>query len=262
MKYINKEKIKNISLNSNNFYIAIDFDRTITDSKSNDSWDASGKLLGENLNKKMFELYQKYRPIELDYKIGFEEKNKAMEKWYQECMNLYYEYNLSNKKLIDSVDKSNLRFRKGAKEFLTKASTNNIPVIILSAGIGNVIVQFLKNNNCYFDNIFIISNFIEFDKNGNMKLYQKEMIHTLNKTMKGHLPEGLVDECNKRKYKLLIGDLIEDKKMIEETKWNETILVGFLNDKIEENLVLYKKQFDIVLTEKDANFENVKKIIF
>ena len=262
MKYINKEKLNNISLNANNFYIAIDFDRTITETKSDDSWDATGRLLGENFNKKLTELYQKYRPIELDYNIKFEEKNKAMEEWYQECMNLYYEYKLTKTKLLDSINNANLEFRGGAKEFLIEASKNNIPVIILSAGIGNVIEEFLKNNNCYFENIFIISNFIEFNKNGDMLPFKNNLVHTLNKTMEGHLPEKLKNICNNKKYALLLGDLVEDKNMIEKNSWNKTILVGFLNEKIEENLNLYKKEFDIVLTKEDANFETVKEIIF
>lgn len=262
MKYINKEKLNNISLNANNFYIAIDFDRTITETKSDDSWDATGRILGENFNKKLTELYQKYRPIELDYNIKFEEKNKAMEEWYQECMNLYYEYKLTKTKLEDSINNSNLKFRYGAKEFLIEANKNNIPVIILSAGIGNVIEEFLKSNNCYFDNIFIISNFIEFDKNGNMKPFKNKLVHTINKTMEGHLPENLKKICNQKKYRLLLGDLIEDKNMIEKSDWDKTILVGFLNEKIEENLNLYKNEFDIVLTKEDANFRDLKEIIF
>ena len=261
MKYINKEKLNNISLNANNFYIAIDFDRTITSYESPDSWDATGKVLGEKFNEKMFELYKKYRPIELDYNIKFEEKNIAMEKWYKECMNLYYEYKLTKVKLEDSINSSNLNFRDGAKDFLIEANKNKIPVIILSAGIGNVIKEFLKSNNCYFENMFIISNFIEFDENGNMIPFKNELIHTLNKTMEGHLPEKLKNKCEQKEYSLLLGDLIEDKKMIEKSNWEKTILVSFLNEKIEENLNLYKNEFDIVLTKEDANFENVREII-
>lgn len=200
MKYIKEIKIK---LDKNNYFVAIDFDRTITAKESSDSWDATGKLLGTDFTKRMNELYEKYRPIELDYKITFEEKNAAMEKWYQECMNLYYEYHLTEEKLRESIKVSNLTFRKGAEKFLETMHKQNVPVIILSAGIGNVIVQFLKENNCYYDNIFVISNFIEFDKNGNMKYFDKNMIHTLNKTMDGHLPNILQQKLNQRPYKLL-----------------------------------------------------------
>ena len=54
------------------------------------------------------------------------------------------------------------------KEFLRKMNEMNIPVIIISAGIGNVIEEFLKLENDYYDNIKIISNFIVFE-NGEFK---------------------------------------------------------------------------------------------
>jgi len=259
MKYI---KEKNIKLNKDNYYVAIDFDRTITASKSADSWDAAGKSSGEEFNQKMSDLYQKYRPIELNYTITFEEKNKAMETWYQECMDLYYEYHLTKQKLKESIRTSNLIFREGAKEFLNNLYKNQVPVVILSAGIGNVIEQFLKENDCYHENTFIISNFIQFDQQGNMKKFNHPIIHTLNKTMVGHLPKELEKDLQERPYRLLLGDTVEDKKMIEEKEWQQTVSVGFLNEKIEENLAVYQENFDIVLTNEDATFEVVEKIVF
>lgn len=262
MEYINTEKIEKIQLKSNNFYVAIDFDRTITSEKGADSWDAVGNKLGKDFYKKINELYKKYRPIEVDYKIPFEEKNRAMERWYHECMELYYEYHLTKEKLEKSIATSNLIFRKGAKEFFKNMNKNDIPVIILSAGIGNVIEQFLKENNCYFRNIFIISNFIEFDIYGKMKKFNKKIIHTLNKNMKGHLPNHWEEKLKERQYRLLLGDAIEDKKMVEEAKLSNTITVGFLNDNIEENLEIYKKNFDILLTKEEATFDVVNKLLF
>ena len=99
MKYINKEKLEKIKLAKSNFYVAIDFDKTITARESCESWDASGNILGEEFKKKSNLLAQKYEPIELDYHISFEEKNKAMEEWYYGSMKLYYEYQLTTEKL-------------------------------------------------------------------------------------------------------------------------------------------------------------------
>lgn len=56
--------------------------------------------------------------------------------------------------------------------------------------------------------------------------------------------------------------MIEDKKMIEEKEWEHTILIGFLNEEIEANMEVYKKEFDIVLTNEDATFDKVKEIVF
>lgn len=263
MKYENTNQKEKLKINKNNTYIVTDFDKTITATSSTDSWDASGNILGECFKKEMNDLYQFYAPIEVDYSLSFEEKEKFMVEWYEKCMNLYYKYGLTKAKLKQSVEESNVIFRKGAKEFLVKAREENIPVIILSAGIGNVIAQFLSVNNCYTDNMYIISNFIEFDENGTMKKFDNsKMIHTLNKTMKGHLPEELGKTLQNRKYKILLGDLCEDEKMVPEEQWEDTLKIGMLNTKIEENLEMYQKKFDIVLTEEDADFSILDEILF
>ena len=227
MKYINKEKLEKIKINKDNFYVVTDFDKTITAQDSCDSWDASGNLLGEKFKQKSNEFYQRFRPIEIDYKISFAEKFEAMEKWYNSCMELFYEYNLTGKQLEKSIDSSNLIFRDGAKDFLYNMYKNNIPVIILSAGIGNVIKRFLENNNCLYSNIFIIANFITFDKNGKIERFQGDLIHTLNKTITGHLPKEQEEKISSKKYKMLFGDLIEDKNMLPKDEWNSTISVRF-----------------------------------
>ena len=54
--------------------------------------------------------------------------------------------------------------------------------------------------------------------------------------MKNHIPDELQEKLNLKKNKVLIGDAIEDKKMVPEEQWDETILVGFLNENIKNNL--------------------------
>ena len=225
MKYINTDQLEKIKLTKDNFFVALDFDKTLTAKESTDSWDASGRILGEDFQKKIDELHEKYGPIEQDYKITFEEKKKAMEEWYYNCLALYYEFHLTKEQLEKSVAQSNLIFRKGAKEFLRDMYVNQIPIIILSAGIQNVIEQFLKNENCFYDNMYIISNRFSFDENGNIEKFQNAMIHTLNKTMEGHLTSDITKKLMNRKYRLLIGDFIEDKNMIPSEEWNQTISV-------------------------------------
>ena len=48
--------------------------------------------------------------------------------------------------------------------------------------------------------------------------------------------------------------------MIDESEASSTITVGFLNDKIEQNLELYKKEFDVCVVEDvSPNGQNVQK---
>ncbi len=260
MEYINTNKLEKLKINKDNTFIVLDFDRTITTFESLDSWDASGKELDKEFKDKQNELYKYYRPIEMDYTIKNEEKEIYMEEWYNKCINLYYEHHLTKEKFEKSMKDSKLIFREGTREFLKKANQNQIPLIILSAGIGNVIEQFLKANDCYFENMYIISNFIEFDKNGNMKKFNDNVIHTGNKKIKGNLSKEFQEKIRQKEYGILVGDLIEDKKMVEKDKLQNVITIGLLQD--DRNLEFYKENFDIVLNNEDATFTNIEKLVF
>ena len=160
----------------------------------------------------------------------------------------------------EAVKNSDLIFRKGAKELLEYTYENNIPVIILSAGVGSVIKEFLKEKKCYFENIFLISNTFIYDEDGNAFKLENYLIHTMNKTVEGHLKGKRREEYEKRPYRLLFGDTIEDINMTPKKDLEKTIKVGFLDEALE-NLNKYQEKFDIVLTKEDATFDEARKII-
>lgn len=261
MIYINNDKIKNINFTANNFYVVIDFDRTLTSSNSLNSWSVleNSELFSKDFVNDTHQLTEQYYPYELDYSLDFKTKEKYIEKWYYQNMNLFYKYGLTHEILLNCLKQSKLEFRDGGKEFLEFLNKNKIPVIILSAGIGNIIEEFLKMNNCYFDNIYIISNFIKFQNNLMLK-FSDNMIHSLNKKIQ-NLPIEFEKNLSKKDYILLLGDLIEDIYMVKKEDLNKTLTIGFLETKIEENLASYNKNFDVVFTE-NSSFNDVKNLIF
>ncbi len=251
MKYVNSNKLEKLKINSENTYLVIDFDKTITTEESRDSWDMAREFLGKEIKEEMELLYKKYRPIEINYTIPLEEKMEAMEKWYLSCMDLYYKYNLTKDNLKQSLQTGEIFFRDGVKEFLSFANEKNIPVIILSAGIANVIEEFLKKENCLFKNIYIIGNFIEFDKNGKIKKFDNtKIIHTLNKSLIGKLEKKQCEKIKDRPYKILIGDMIEDTNMVDKLEWDTTIKIAILNKETENLIKFYEPFFDIILTRR------------
>ncbi len=260
MEFIKEDILKNIKLTKENMCVLLDFDKTLTSYESLDSWAVAGIAAEEGCEEEINKLYDKNRPIEMDYNISYEEKYKAMEEWYNSCMNLYYKYHLNKYKLQEAVKNSDLIFRKGAKELLEYTYENNIPVIILSAGVGSVIKEFLKEKKCYFENIFLISNTFIYDEDGNAFKLENYLIHTMNKTVEGHLKGKRREEFEKRPYRLLFGDTIEDINMTPKKDLEKTIKVGFLDEALE-NLNKYQEKFDIVLTKEDATFDEARKII-
>ena len=265
MIYFNsKKKINELKqkINKDNICVFMDYDKTITSSESEDSWatSANKKVMGKEITNALNKYCEKYEPIELDYTIDKIEKEKYMIEWYTKAMDLYYTYHLTKEKLKQCVYNSRLELRKGAKEFLFELYKNNIPLIILSAGIGNVIERFLKEENCYYKKIKIISNFIKFDENGNMKKFQDNLIYTCNKDI-DKLQDVKKKEIEKKEYRIVIGDLIEDIAMMGEYPDEKSLKIGFLNKNISKNLEKYNDNFDVVLTE-ESNFYDIEKIIF
>lgn len=261
MIYINnKQKLDRIKLNRNNFYIVADFDKTITDGFSVSTWGvmAHAESVAPDYTQKRTALYNHYRPIEIDSTISDEEKSKAMSDWWNAHISLFYEYKLKEKSLNEATEKGGLKYRAGAKEFLKKMNSLNIPILIVSAGIGNVIKKFLIDNGDYYSNIKIISNFIEFE-NGEIKCLSGEPIHALNKNII-KLDEESKKVLQTKDYILLAGDGIADLKMIPESDLNRAITVGFLDEKVDENLKYFNEKFDIVITNQ-GSFDDLSKTV-
>ena len=166
MKYTNTDKIEKIKITKDNCYVILDFDKTLTSKESLDSWIAilDFDLYGKKCKEKMEQINAKYQPMEQDYTLDDKIKEKYMVEWYSKSMDFLYDYQLTNTNLKKALQRETIKFRKGAKEFLQELEQKKIPVIILSAGIGNVIEEFLKKQECYGDNIYIISNFIDFKR--------------------------------------------------------------------------------------------------
>ena len=183
-------------------------------------------------------------------------KQKAFEQRFIAYMDLLRECHFNKNILEKVVEKTDLTLRDGAKEFFRKMYENNIPVIIISSSIKNVIEEYLKQNHAYYDNIYIYANYL--DMNGkqenditNVTPYNKDKIE---------FSRELKENIKGKKYVVLLGDIPDDVNMVSKEKLDHTITIGFLEENIESNLEKYNKTFDIVLT-NNASFKEVLKLI-
>lgn len=255
MLYIDEKKLSHISLMKDNFAILMDFDRTITSKDSLGSWSVleNPKFMCEDFRIEAKKLVDIYYPYELNYSISSNVKAKYLNEWYYKNMDLLYEYGLTKSILLDCINDCNTKFHNGCKEFLDYMYKLNVPIVIISAGIGNVIIELLKKYNCFYPNISIFSNFIQFD-NDKMVRFSDNMIHTSNKSM-SVLPLDLQTEFLSKDYVLVFGDLVEDLDMAKGIDFNKVLSFGFLEHSIKENLNFYRQAFDVVLTNGSSFFE-------
>ncbi|OQA32055.1 MAG: Pyrimidine 5'-nucleotidase (UMPH-1) [archaeon ADurb.Bin336] len=243
--------------------IVTDFDRTL--SKAFDKKKKihtiiaqirEGNYLSEDYTKKAFELHAKYYPIEMSTTIPLKEKKKQMMNWWGTHIK-YLAKSGMNKKIVKDVAKNKIILRKNTLEFFEMIKKKKIPLLILSAALGDVIEEILKINKINYKGIHTISNFFEFDKKGNVLGYKGKIIHSLNKNEFEIKDTTFYKKIKDRKNILLLGDTLDDLQMVEGIKYNEIIQIGFLNNNIEENLEQYKKAYDVViLNDGSMNFVN------
>ena len=253
------ERIKD--WNDDNVYILADFDRTITVGDSEGSWSILAKngSVSEGYKKEAREIYEYYRPIEVDETLDENIKNDLMVEWWNKHINLFVKYQIPEEIISNAArDLNIMKFRAGGREFLENMRDRKIPVIIISAGIGNFIEQFFEVNDCNFENIFIVSNFINF-KNGVAVGISDNVIHSLNKNEIALTPE-IKHILNNRKNIILMGDCIGDVKMAKDECRKDALKIGFLEENIEESKPYFEAEFDVVCTNNTGFDELSKKL--
>ncbi len=217
MKYINSKKVDSIRLTKENFYVLMDFDRTLTKGGSISTWRVLyySDLLGEDFKQRYDEIHDKH--------------NESWECRFKEYIELLHEKNINNEIVKSAVRKTDLQLCDGAKEFLKKMNKMNIS---------------------------IYSNYCDIEGKGKRDIYS---VTPLNKN-RITFSKDLNNTISMKNYALLFGDVVEDINIDNKRKLENTITVGFLDKKIEQNLPLYKANFDIVLTD-NASFKEIEDII-
>lgn len=250
---VNKEKCNFLPIkNWEEYYVVADFDRTITTGSSKTSWSvlASSDLVPEEYKSERDKLYDIYRPIEIDESMDFEKRSHLVKEWFRLHIELFVKYRIEEKLFeYAACDLRVMEFRKGAREFLEFLHERRVPVIIISAGIGNFIEHFLKKNECYYDNIHVCSNKIIF-KDGIAIGVEDNIIHSLNKN-EVELPNSIKEKLKTRDKIILLGDQIGDLDMVNEEKRKDAFKVGFITDETVSLKEKYSQEFDCVIIEND-----------
>ena len=246
---VNEEKIRNIDLKTENLYVISDFDSTITTGESYGSLDVITKsgLLGDEYFRRYIELKEKYKGREDETKDAFFRRELWI-KFMSEYIQMLKDFDLTEYLLESIIKNSNIRIRKEYDVFIKYLNKNHIPLIILSSGLGNSIEIFLKINKLYYDNIYVISNFVTFDKYGKIIDVPKEVITPVTKN-EVKFDKDIKKLILNRNNKLVFGDIPNDIGMSMINKDDNTLTIAFCNfKKYKEKLC---KKFDIVVEDSE-----------
>uniref|UniRef100_A0A5K4EJM6 5'-nucleotidase n=1 Tax=Schistosoma mansoni TaxID=6183 RepID=A0A5K4EJM6_SCHMA len=219
--------------------------------------------LTETAKSTLINLRNKYYPIELDNNLTENEKTPYMLEWWELAHEVIIECGIQKHTLEKTVKESHLVLRDKVSEFFQLLSDYHIPVLVFSAGLGDVIDLSLHHANVYHDNMRVVSNFMQFNDNGKLIGFSSPIIHVFNKTAGSIINNSIP----KRPNVLLLGDSPGDVHMADGATIDDptgqlgTVLrIGFLNESVQENLEKYQSLYDIVLV-NDSTFEIPYKII-
>ncbi|MEK6918498.1 MAG: haloacid dehalogenase-like hydrolase [Nanoarchaeota archaeon] len=257
---------------SGSLQIISDFDKTLTKSvnikgdkvPSIISWLRRGKYLNDNYSDKAEALFSKYHPYELSTDISDKEKSSMMHEWWETHFRLLADCGLDTftirKATQEMVDKGELLLRDGAEEFFVRLWKAKVPLVIISASIGDIIKEYLKIKSFHFDNVHIIANMLKYDNNGKFLGVIEPIIHSMNKKeieIKNHSEYKNLSGKNNI---ILLGDGLGDLGMSEGLHYDNIIRVAFYNDGESDSLDLYKKSFDVII-KGEASLEYVNDLI-
>ncbi len=254
--------------------IITDFDDTLTkgvlenNKRGSNSFSVyinNSHLLSKEYIKETNELFEYYYDIEQDPNIDDKTKENHMVEWWKKEFELYKKYNLTQKTFDEIISKKLIELKDKVEDFFILTKENNIPTIIFSAGVYNLIHGFLKEINSDFDNIHVVSNIFEFDDNGDFLKTKGDVIHSLNKTFSELSHLYVYSQLKNKKLCILIGDSISDNKMVEGSNFEKVIRIGFLNtlennEKYNLRLKGHQENFDLVISGKE-DFSKVIEIL-
>ena len=250
-------------------FIISDFDATLTYAFNSDGTQASnsisvfrnGGYLGSEYVEKSKALAKHYHAIETNSSLDLEFRKEMMVEWWEKHFDLLREYGIT-KEIIEKVANGELlHFREGLENFLNIIFSNNVPLMIFSGGVGDVIRLSLKKLNKLTTNVSIISNLWKYDIDGKFEGVEGEIIHSLNK--------GLVSvdfsNLKNRRNVILIGDSLGDLGMVNGFKYDNIITVGYFNKKksdvdYKDARRKYLENFDLVV-EEDGTLDPVTGLL-
>ena len=250
-----ENKLSNIKKDGiEKLHVIADFDKTLTKAivkgqKTHTSIAQirEGGYLSEDYVKKSFSLYDKFHSFEINHKLSDEEKDRKMMEWWSSHLKLLVKEGMNREVVDDIIKKKRILLRKGAEDFFKKLHEKNIPLLIFSAGIGDIIKGCLESEGLLYDNMHIISNFFDYDQKGMVRGYKSKIIHAFNKDEFAIKETKYFDMIKERKNVILIGDSLGDIDMAKGIEHEAMLKIGFLNKNIEENKDVYERNFDIVI---------------
>ena len=244
--------IKTYKNNHKKLALVTDFDFTISKKynyQKNLSLGSSYRFYDESLiggnQQKILEiqndLCNKYMKYETDASIDIKIREKKVEEFYVKSLDVYINPKFTRDSIGKMLEKLKEKFelRKYTKELFELLMKLEIPIIIVSGGISEVIIDLLKNIMpdfelyCQQKKIIIISNTLYFEEGKGCVGHSKDVIYAFNK---GSFVKNSIEQNFPEIENIFImGDHLNDYDSVRDLNMTQDniIGIGFVNIKPE-----------------------------
>ncbi|XP_022657984.1 cytosolic 5'-nucleotidase 3A-like isoform X3 [Varroa destructor] len=126
---------------------------------------------------------EKYVAIEVDPSLTREEKFPHMVKWWTDSYATLVKAGIQDEHLRDIARRGEILLRCRTPDMLKLLEANDIPCLVFSAGIGEIVSYTLTHNQVLLSNVKVISNYFKFTDtaNGTKAQAPEQLVHTYNK---------------------------------------------------------------------------------
>ncbi|ODN05121.1 7-methylguanosine phosphate-specific 5'-nucleotidase [Orchesella cincta] len=226
---------------------------------------AHSPLVTKKVKDEAIELFDKYYPIEINVSMTAEEKTPYMIEWYEKSHDSFLSSSprLKLSQITEMAKDAHVILRDNSHKLLKTLHKANIPALILSAGMGNLVEEILKVNSVNLPNVKVIANFMKFDETGTLKEFSEPVVHVYNKNEAVLHDDhtAYFENLKSRPNVILMGDSLGDVNMASGVQEASAVLkIGFLNTHFEEHLPAYMESYDVVLVD-DQSMDFINSIL-
>lgn len=261
------QKISKILLKKDKISVISDFDMTMTKYWKNGKRSMSShgimeaySKLSANFKEECTALYSKYYPIEVDHELELKDKIPHMEAWWTKAHDLIVSLGIYKQDITKMCLENSVVFRSGLQELLETCHGLEIPFLVFSAGIQDIIQELLEQGNLLKDNMHIISNKLEYDASGKVTGFIGKLIHVFNKNESSVEDGDFKKTLEDKDVVIVIGDSLGDLGMSAGIQHSLKLTIGYLNHDQELLMDAYAAAFDVVVC-GDSSLDFVRLLI-
>ena len=286
-----KHLISSYKINPKHIVLVTDFDFTLTKKynyQKNISLYSSYRFYDESLiggdQQKILEIQNQlctqYMKYETDSSYDKKIREKKVHEFYSKSLDVYINPKFTRNSIGKMLKKLKEKFelRKYTKELFETLIKLGIPIVIVSGGVKEVIIDLLKKCVKNFENyltqkkIVIIANELYFEEGKGCIGHSTDVIYAFNKS--NFVQESIKNNFPEVKNIIVMGDHINDYDSVQdlEISKNNIIGIGYVNIKpelqddeskkeiIKKNVDDYKNVYDINFV-GDCDFSFIIKLL-